>query len=189
MRRKRTKAARLPRYLNRRAISLIELMVALVLVGIAIIPIIPVFTQSYVSSSRQIDQEMAIKIAEATVNQMGAVRFDQLINAGGGVAVPLRYEVPGGTVNTTLTLSGSPSTGSASFKIARTPYEVGVGVTKLYDAVANPLVFSYYDAFSCKVATYACPDDFLKIDVMVKYQPGDIPVIASLTSLRANLVQ
>ncbi|HNV70850.1 MAG TPA: type II secretion system protein [Candidatus Ozemobacteraceae bacterium] len=170
-------------------ISLIELMVALVLVGIAVIPVIPVFTQSYVSSSRQVDQEMAIKIAEATVNQMGAVRFDHLNNPGVGVSVPLRYEVPGGTVNASLNLSGSPGTGSASFKIAKTPYEVGVSVTRLFDAVSNPLVFYYFDAFAGKIASYACPDDFLKIDVLVQYQPGDVPVIASLTSFRANLVQ
>ena len=172
-----------------RGLSLIELMVAMVLVGIAIMPIIPVFTQSYVSSSRQVDQEMAIKIAEATVNQMMSVRFDLLNNPGAGTVVPLRYEVPHGTVNIGLSLVGSPAMGTASFQIAKTPFQVGVSVTRLFDVVANPMVLSYYDAFANRVATYCCPDDFLKVDVAVEYQPGNVPVVASLTTFRANLVQ
>ena len=176
----------------RRGLSLIEVVVALFLVGIAVLPLIPVFSQSYVFASRQVDQETAIKIAEATANQLMSVPFDFLNTAPPGSQMNLRYEVPNAPpVNITMPLSWGAGAvnGSASFKIAQTPFTVGVASHRLYDASVSPMVFQYYDTLNSQVASYVCTDDFLQLDVTITYTPGKVPIVASLTTCRANMTQ
>ena len=41
-------------------------------------------------------------------------------------------------------------------------------------------------ALNSRVASYVCTDDFLQLDVMITYTPGKVPIVASLTTCRAN---
>ncbi len=166
---------------------------ATMLLALAAFPLIRSFSQSYEVATRQVEQESTAKIAEAAMNKLLSVRFDDLNSAIPAVSVPFEVETPSGPVAAKIDLAGAPAQGTGTFIIGGTTSRVGVAVRRAFTghrgimtpaATAKALTFSYaVPAVSIGlppppppglvVATYACPDDFLGILVRVSSGRGD----------------
>jgi len=179
-----------------KGVTLLELIVALFILGLAILPLITSFGQSYALSTKQIEQETALKIAEAAGSKLMAVRFEDLNKPPVAIDIPFDVETADGISSGKIALSGSPANGAGSLDIGRMNYKIGVAVTRDFEGDnTNPkaLSFQYYkDPVSAGVgplpsyvATYACSDDFLRIDIVVRY--GNPPQSISLTTYRGDL--
>ena len=82
-------------------VSLVEIIVALLILALAALPAVGTFSTYYSTSTRQMEQEMALKIAESVINLMQSLSYD-MINDGTLTAVPLDIQTPDGTVQGTL---------------------------------------------------------------------------------------
>ncbi|HNW35247.1 MAG TPA: hypothetical protein PKM25_09975 [Candidatus Ozemobacteraceae bacterium] len=171
----------------RAGISLIEILMAALFLAMAAFPLIRSFSQSHEIATRQVEQETTAKVAEAALNKLMSGRFDDLNAAVVTVAVPFEIQTPSGPASATIDLLGSPAQGTGTFVISGTPYRVQVAVERAFTghhgaltpaASANALTFSYAVPAGIPglppppppglaVATYSCPDDFLRILVKV----------------------
>lgn len=81
-------------------ITLVEILVALLVLALAVLPAVGTFSSYYSTATRQMEQEMALKIAEATVNLLNSVSFDQFVT-GDITQMPLALDIqtPDGTFN------------------------------------------------------------------------------------------
>lgn len=181
-----------------RGLTMPEVLVAIAIMAIAVFPLIRAFSQSYGLASKQAFQEQALKIGEAVLAKLLAVRFEMLDQPSGVAVVPFEVIHPSGTLNGTLELAGSPALGSGSLDTGKVTYRIETRTTREYAGPAGgpqALMFSYVLPMPPPppappfppvptLATYSCPDPFLKLEVTVSYAEG-LPV--KLATFRADL--
>ncbi len=71
-------------------VTFIEILIALFILALAILPAVGTFSTYYTSATRQMEQEMALKIAESVVNLMQTISYEQLAD---GVAFPMQLDI------------------------------------------------------------------------------------------------
>ena len=173
---------------SRCGVSLVEILVALVIMALAILPAIGAFSTSYGTATRQIEQETALKLGEAVVNVLLTVNYDKLLSGNLGT-VPLNIQTPSGDFKGSLEFSGTTAS-STSVAIGRATYSVSAWVNRVFQAqnIEAPhndaLVFEFRNfdlppgpppppppppAPPAPVATYSCFDDLVCIKVRVDY--------------------
>ncbi len=173
---------------SRCGVSLVEILVALVIMALAILPAIGAFSTSYGTATRQLEQETALKLGEAVVNVLLTVNYDKLLSGTLGT-VPLNIQTPSGEFKGSIMFSGMTASSSA-VAIGRASYTVGVWVNTVFRAqnIDTPhddaLVFGFrsFDlppgppplpppppAPPAPVATYSCFDDLICVKVRVDY--------------------
>lgn len=173
---------------SRNGVSLVEILVALVIMALAILPAIGAFSTSYGTATRQIEQETALKLGEAVVNVLLTVNYDKLLSGTLGT-VPLNIQTPSGDFKGSLEFSGMAAS-STAVTIGRATYSVSAWVNRIFQAqnIEAPhndaLVFEFrnFDLPSgpplppppppvppAPVATYSCFDDLVCVKVRVDY--------------------
>ena len=173
---------------TRRGVSLVEILVALVIMALAILPAIGAFSTSYGTATRQIEQETALKLGAAVVNVLLSANYDKLITGTLGT-VPLNIQTPTGAFSGSLEFTGMTAS-STSVAIGRATYSISARVATVFRAqnIDTPhndaLVFGFRDfaappvppgppppppAPPAPVATYSCFDDLVCIKVRVDY--------------------
>ena len=65
---------------KRTGVSLVEIIVALLILALAAIPAVGTFSTYYSASTKQMEQEMALKIAESVINLMHTISYDMIID-------------------------------------------------------------------------------------------------------------
>jgi len=175
---------------SRRGLSLVELLVAFFLIAMIILPIMRSLPQSFGLAGRQADQEIAIKIGESAVNTLLAVPFERVSGAPGSQNISFEIETGSGTLPAQLLIDGANGTGSV--RIGRTDFQIRIALKPEFSGppqAPTALVFSFMDpvAPTPKLASYACPDPFIRIQVDVEYGQRGVPV--SLATFRADLRQ
>ena len=173
-----------------RGLSLVEVLVALFLITMIILPIMKSLPQSFGLAGRQADQEIAIKIGESAVNTLLAVPFEVVNGTPGPKAIPFEVQTGSGTLPTQLLIDGANGTGSV--RIGRTDFLISIALEPEYRGppqASTALVFGFMDPVSPTpgLASYACPDPFIRIQVNVEYGQRGVPV--SLATFRADLRQ
>ena len=185
-----------------RGFTLVEVMVAMLILGLAVLPLIQVFSKTYYVATRQYEEVLALKIAEATMNKAAAWNFQELDQPSGPFSLPIDVYIPAevtgevATFSGSLGITGTPASGSCSIKYKSTNFNVRLQVNREYEGpqgAATAMVF--YSAAPdltaggtpppMVVASYACPDTFLRLEVNVGY--GKFNKSVKLTSFRANL--
>ena len=88
--------------INRKTgVTLVEVIIALFILALAILPAVGTFSTYYSASTKQMEQEMALKIAESVVNLMNTLSYDMIIDRTLNT-VPLDIQTPDGTVQGNL---------------------------------------------------------------------------------------
>ncbi|HEY9071610.1 MAG TPA: hypothetical protein VIV61_15220 [Candidatus Ozemobacteraceae bacterium] len=174
----------------RDGISLVELLVAFFLIALIILPIMRALPQSFGIAGRQADQEIALKIGESAINTLLAVPFDVIAGPAGPRAIPFEIRTGSEVLAANLALAGPLGTGTV--RIGRTEFQLRITLRPEFSGPPqspSALVFSYIDPLAPvpRIATYACPDPFMRIQVEVEYGQKGVPV--SLTTFRADLRQ
>ncbi|PKL50283.1 MAG: hypothetical protein CVV42_03240 [Candidatus Riflebacteria bacterium HGW-Riflebacteria-2] len=170
---------------TRCGVSLVEILVALVIMALAILPAIGAFSTSYGTATRQIEQETALKLGEAVINVLLTVNYNKLLE-GSLDTIPLNIQTPSGEFKGSLEFSGMTAS-STAVAIGRASYSVSVWVNTVFRAqnIETPhndaLVFGFRDfeappgpppvppAPPAPVATYSCFDDLVCVKVRVDY--------------------
>ena len=195
-------------------VSLVEILMALFILAIAVLPAIGSFSTFYGVATRQMEQEMALKLGEAVVNVLMTTTYSELVK-GTLTNLPLNIQTPSGTFAGTLNFSGSSAT-STPIIIGKTSYIVGAQITKVFVAqdTYNPhntaLEFSWLPPKGpggpgggppppvpppvppvgapppSMIATYSCHDDLLCILVSVDYGG---PALFKLATFRADMTR
>ncbi|HAE40637.1 MAG TPA: hypothetical protein DCG57_18685 [Candidatus Riflebacteria bacterium] len=171
----------------RRGVTLVEILVALFIMALAILPAIGAFSSSYGVASRQLEQEIALKLGESVVSVLLTANYDRLL-AGNLGAIPLNIQTPSGDFSGSLEFTGMTAS-SAAVTIGRASYRISAQVTTLFRAqnIETPhddaLVFGFRDFAPPPlplgppppgpppplVATYSCFDDLVCLRVRVEY--------------------
>ena len=192
------------RRLRRRvsAFSLIEIMMAMLILGLAVLPVIQVFSKTYYTASRQYEEALALKIAEAIMNKASAWKFKDLEAPPGSYTLPVQvylpadHSLPAAKFTGALGMNGTPACGRGEIKYKSTTYKMRLDTEILYSGPpdgGSAMVFSFTSPLASPgttvvdVATYACPDTFLKMAVTVEY--GKLGKKLHLISFRANLTE
>lgn len=186
----------------RLGVSLIEVVIALLVFGLAVLPMFEVLFSSQQVAVKQADQEQCIKVAEATINQLMSVQFQFLNNPPTGTEIGLMYQDQDGSpisVKMPLQKTSDEVWGTVDLKIHKTNFSVTASMTRIFSGFTpgpgvvpppDSLVFKYgqKEAGSYILAekAYNCPDDYLKILVRTTY--GDKNASITLAGSRANLV-
>ena len=132
---------------RRAGLSLIEILMALFILTIAVLPAIGTFSGYYGVATRQMEQEMALKLGEAVVNVLMTANYS-LLKDGAIPSLPLNIQTPSGSFAGTLTFAGSYASGTP-VTIGKTRYIIGAEVKKIFlaqDITAphnNALEFSW----------------------------------------------
>ena len=71
-------------------VTFIEILIALFILALAILPAVGTFSTYYTSATRQMEQEMALKIAESVVNLMQTISYEQLTDE---TAFPMQLDI------------------------------------------------------------------------------------------------
>lgn len=180
------------RYL-RRGITLIEITVAIFILGATAIPMIGLFTGYYDTSTRQLEQDVALKMAESTLSLLMNRKYSDLAE-GRLTTVSLDINTSAGTFPINLIFNGKTSE-QAQIKIGRVTYTIEAAITEAFEGqdIHNPhsraAVFTYMDLRtfpSNHVEKYSSFDDLIGIIVKVGYG-GDRPII--LCTFRADMVR
>ena len=193
-------------------VSLVEIIVALLILALAALPAVGTFSTYYSTSTRQMEQEMALKIAESVINLMQSLSYD-MINDGTLTAVPLDIQTPDGTVHGTLNfgkpgpqmigLSADGKTpghqnnlyliGSCEgIQINRVKYHSDVSIIREFrpQIVDNPhkeaMTFYYYDDNASETFKYDSTDSGYVFNVTVSFGKSK-PI--KLSSFRADLAK
>lgn len=174
--------------IDRGGLSLVELLTAFFLIALILLPILRTFPQSFGIAGRQADQEIAIKIGESTVNTLLAVPFEVVTGSPGAKTIPFDIQTGSGTLPVSLQLNGDLGTGAV--RIGRTDFQIRIRLRPEYSGPPNApsaLVFGFTDPQSTGtgIATYACPDLLMLIQVDVEYGQRGVPV--RLATFRADL--
>ncbi|HOY65585.1 MAG TPA: prepilin-type N-terminal cleavage/methylation domain-containing protein [Candidatus Ozemobacteraceae bacterium] len=175
---------------DRAGISLVELLVAFFLIALVVLPIMRALPQSFGIAGRQADQEIALKIGESAVNTLLAVPFDTIAGSAGSRTIPFEIRTGTEVIAANLALNGPLGTGTV--RIGRTEFQLRIALRPEYSGPPQSptaMVFSYIDPLGPveRIATYACPDLFMRIQVDVEYGQKGVPV--SLATFRADLRQ
>ena len=173
-------------------ITLIEILIALIILVVTVLPVISVFSKYYGVSSKQLSQEVALKITEAAMNELLSARFSSL--DGGSLSIPLNLETSAGRFSGTFNFSGHKGS-SNKIKLGVTTYQLVASTTKIFEAqdplgAPNPkaLVFRYLTDTggpSPTIATYACTDDMISIEMGIKY--GKFNKKLDIVTFRADM--
>lgn len=188
---------------SRAGLSLIEILMALFILAIAVFPAIGAFSSYYGVATRQMEQEIALKLGEAVVNVLMTTTYSKLAQ-GTLTSLPLNIQTPSGNFEGTLNFSGNMATGTP-VAIGKTRYKTGVEIKKIFVAQdiffphTNALEFSWIPPdfvppmplgppppLSTMIATYSCRDDLICIMVSVDFG-GAKPF--KLATFRADMTQ
>lgn len=109
--------------LRRQGFSLLEILLALVILALSVMPFLDAFLKNYGVTARQVDQEIALKLAEGTMNALLSQEFSDLMVPPGGFSIPLHFEIAG----TPVPGIAFPLTGSGGSEKAKGTYTLPVG--------------------------------------------------------------
>ena len=198
--------------LNKHAVTLVELIIAMFILSLAILPAVGTFSTYFSTSTRQMEQEMALKIAESVINLFQTVSYE-LIQERAIDSLPLDIQTPDGTVKGTLVFKNNPdkivgesadgkSLGvdnnsylqacSEDIHINRRKYKVEVNVVRVFrpQVPSTPhkeaLDFTYYDCTASETVKYSCQDNAFVFNVTVKFGKAN-PI--KLSSFRVDMVK
>lgn len=172
---------------NTMGVTLVEILLALFILAAAVLPISGLFSQYYSITTRQLEREIAQKLAEGAMEALMTHRYSDLVG-NQDFTVPLSINTPGGIAQFDLDFSQNPSLGTADehnveaqserFRIGRAEYGVSVYVDILFKAQNlnnihdDALVLSYgFDEFNngnLEVSTYHSMDNLITISVDVE---------------------
>lgn len=190
----------------RKGVTLVEILMALVILALAILPVIGTFSKYYGVASRQMEQEIALKIGEAAMNKLMSHKYSDLAKAA-NFSLPLNFQIPSGAFAGSLVFAGGTGK-SAPIKIGKSSYVVSAVVDKVFIAQnlsiqhSNALEFKYaLDPIELPppdtlppgppplalVATYSCFDDLVSIKLRVNY--GGPKDSVELSTFRADMTK
>lgn len=186
-----------------RGITLVEICIALLVLALAILPTIGTFSTFYGTASKQMEQEMGLKLAEAVINKLNSVSYDLLLDKALG-EMPIDIQAPDGTltgsINFTESTGPAVMTGSCNnIQINKTKYLIDVEIFKLFEGPTesmgnittdNSLIYQYLgknlESDTLEKMTYICSDNMYLFNVTVKF--GKTQPI-TLSAFRADMVK
>lgn len=177
-------------------LSLLEIVIAMLILAMAVFPLIRSFTQNHQLAVRQLDQEIALKIAEAALNSAMSGHFE-ILDSGSAFAnanLPLRLELPNqAPINGSITLGGpgqGKTTGGTTFRVGATTFNVKIDCDPLFglSPTTTPLELVYRNVEGM-VASYACPPEerIIRIKSGVSWEANHVLQNITLESCRAKL--
>lgn len=181
--------------LNQRGITLAEILMSLLILALAVLPAIGAFSKYYGTATRQLDQEVALKLGEAVINVLMTVNYRQLAR-GEITSIPLNIQLPSGAYSGTLDFDGKLATGTA-LHIGKANFGISSSIETVFRAQniltphADAMELNYFSKWPGpggvppgEIATYSCFDDLIAIKVVVNYGGGR-PV--ELATFRADM--
>ncbi|MBF0500466.1 MAG: hypothetical protein HQM09_10060 [Candidatus Riflebacteria bacterium] len=182
-------------------VTLLEIIIAMLIMAMAVLPLIRSFSQSHALAVKQLNQEIALKVAEATLNAAMSAEYAYLDGEPTAIAtgIPLYFEMPNqAPITTSIVLTGpglGSTTGVASFQVGPTFFQVTLDCVPLFGTspFTTPLVLSFADwqpSYAHPlVATYSCPADerVLRISSTVSWESNKLPQNITLESCRVKL--
>lgn len=182
---------------HRRGVTLVEILLAIIILAMAVLPAIGTFSQSYGTATRQMEQEIALKLGEAVINVLMTTAYGPLAR-GTLPSVPLNVQLPSGAYSGSLDFIGFMAT-ATPLVMGRITYEISAKIDTVFKAQnlntphVDAMELSYLDKWpiaggppSGQVATYSCFDDLIAINVFVGYGGGK-PV--RLSTFRADMTR
>ena len=151
----------------KKAITVVEILVAVFILALAALPAIGTFSTYYSTATKQMEQETALKIAEAVINLMRSISYELIIDKTVG-SVPLEIQTTGGTVSCNLVFSDSNNevvygegivtpvyytAKCENIQINRVKYNINVDIIEVFKKQnldtphTEALSFIYYDDF------------------------------------------
>ena len=179
--------------------TLTEILMALLVLAMAVFPLIRSFTQNQALAVRQLEKEIALKVAEAALNAAMSGPYDLLTRGSGatGANLPLRVELPNQPPITLSVLFDGPgngkTTGTVTFRVGPTDFTLTIDNDPLYGGPGGtPLGFRYGDlppGGAPATATYSCPPDELVIRIKsgISWSANNVPQNITLESCRVKL--
>lgn len=136
----RAEDARRP-FFGNTGLSLLEIMGALLIVGLAVLPMMRSFSQGYALAGRRIDQEIAVRMAESTMNTLMSLNFDQLDKPANTFLVPLHFEMVGSpNLDVQLPMEpgsgGNPTQGNLEIKTGKSTFRIEATATRVFQGLA-----------------------------------------------------
>ena len=193
-------------------VSLVEIIVALLILAMAALPAVGTFSTYYATSTKQMEQEMALKIAESVVNLINTLSYDMIIDKTLN-KVPLDIQTPDGTVQGTLTfvepgpqMIGQSADGKTpghpdnlylkgfceDIQINRVKYRIEIDVIKEFRSQSyevphdDAMDFYYYNFSSSETFRYSSFDPAFVFNITVGFGKAK-PI--KLSSFRADMVK
>ena len=193
-------------------VSLVEIIVALLILALAALPAVGTFSSYYATSTKQMEQEMALKIAESVVNLMNTISYDMIIDKTLN-KVPLDIQTPDGTIQGTLVFKepgpqmiGMSQDGKTpehpdnfhlhgfceDIQINRVKYRVEVSIIREFkkQEISKPhgeaMDFFYYDFLTSDILRYSSFDYGFVFNVAVSFGKAK-PI--RLSSFRVDMVK
>ena len=190
-------------------ITLIEVLIALIILALAVLPAVGTFSTYFSTATRQMEQEMALKIAESVVNLLQTLSFETFLH-GSMDDCALDIQTPDGLVSGALKFTPvdvNMLTGlvrprkcfvgeSEPIKINRVDYKIEVEIYRCFvpQFINSPneddMIFAYFDTEetdkSKTIKTYDSFDDGYIFNVTVKYGKAT-PI--KLSTFRTDMVK
>ncbi len=150
-------------------VTFTEILIAMFVLALAVLPAVGTFSTYYTSATRQMEQEMALKIAESVVNLMQTISYDLLIDQ---TAFPIQLDIKTSdrTVPCQLSLVENSSRNITyedgtiakvlysvkcdNIQINRIKYNINVDIIMAFEGLSfehpeqEAMSFIYYDNFS-----------------------------------------
>ena len=194
-------------------VSLVEIIVAFLILALAALPAVGTFSTYYSASTKQMEHEMALKIAESVINLMNTVSYDMIIDKSLNT-VPLDIQTPNGTVQGNLVFKSVyfkalDEDGNTpqhpdnlhlrgiceDIQINRIKYNITVDIIREFrPQIKNPqkshkeaMDFYYFDYSESKLAKYSSFDFAFVFNVTVGFGKKTKPI--RLSSFRADMVR
>ena len=177
-------------------LSLLEIMFAMLILAVAVFPLIRSFTQNHALAVRQINQEVALKIAEAALNSAMSGHFEILDLGSGpaGASLPLRLELPNQPpLSGSIVLAGpgqGKTSGGTSFRVGATTFNVSIDCEPLFgqSPTTVPLQLAYRNADEENIPYYCPPEErLIRIRSGVSWDANGIPQNITLETCRAKM--
>ncbi|GAB4267067.1 MAG: hypothetical protein Kow0029_01300 [Candidatus Rifleibacteriota bacterium] len=111
-------------------VTLVEIMMAVVILAVAALPVIGTFSRYYGVASMQLEKEIGLKIAEASMNKLMTHKYSDLVS-GGPFSVPLDFKTPSGTFSGELKFDKFKGK-TGSIKIGKVDYTVSAEINKVF---------------------------------------------------------
>ena len=196
-------------YIKKSGVTLIEVLIALIILSLAVLPAVGTFSTYFSTATRQMEQEMALKIAESVVNLLQNLSYESIREGTMGDCA-LDIQTPDGNVTGVIKFTNiieKVLTGlerprkvivgeSDSININRINYKVDVEIIRCFvpQFVNSPneedMIFTYYDLeeeeVSKEIKTYDSFDDGYIFNVTISYGTS-IPI--KLTTFRTDMVK
>ena len=196
-------------YIKKSGVTLIEVLIALIIFSLAVLPAVGTFSTYFSTATRQMEQEMALKIAESVVNLLQNLSYESILEGTMGDCA-LDIQTPEGHVTgvikftnvVTRVLTGLEKPGqvivgeSDPININRINYKIDVEIIRSFIPQFIPahneddMIFTYYDLdeeeATKEIKTYDSFDDGYIFNVTVSYGTA-IPI--KLTTFRTDMVK